>query len=365
MTKQLYRATIAFLGLGAIAGFLVNLLYFHVGINLLTQPSFPNLFLVITLITLVGGCLILRYFYQQHYWVAYTTGLFYTFISFSRAIQVYIQLVPFTRSLESYYIPVFFLEISCSILYAASLILSQTGKQPWLKAAGGYFLLLKLVTLAMLIWSLQAHPIQMSPILEKTDQWVSLIGCFLPVLFIRHFWQQQVNFIGTGSTLPAWQETLADASLFMAIGAFLFLGVSIFGEGVRASQPSPKAKQLTQLLEVRVYRNQQGDSLQYRLLKPLAYDSTRKYPLLVSLHGGAGYGIDNIRQLDNWEIQQLSKPENRKKYPAFVFAPQCPRGASWGGLPRLSSMDTLVFEAMKTLEQEFSIDTARRYVAGG
>jgi predicted peptidase len=60
----------------------------------------------------------------------------------------------------------------------------------------------------------------------------------------------------------------------------------------------------------------------------------------------------------------LSKSENRKRYPAFLFVPQAPPGILWGGIPNVPSIDSLVFEAMRSLEEEFEIDEKRRYVAG-
>ena len=150
----------------------------------------------------------------------------------------------------------------------------------------------------------------------------------------------------------------------MGVAAFLFLGVSLFGEGMRAIRPQPEAIQQARVFEAHTFTDRRGDTLLYRLLKPEGYEATQRYPLLVSLHGGAGYGTDNIRQLASWEIQQLTEPKNRKKYPAFILAPQCPRGASWGGLPHLVARDKIVFELLDTLEAEFSIDSNRRYVAG-
>ena len=85
----------------------------------------------------------------------------------------------------------------------------------------------------------------------------------------------------------------------------------------------------------------------------------------VALHGGAGFGTDNVIQVDgSWTAQLLAKPENREKYPSFVFVPQCPPGSSWGLVPNIPVVDDLVFEAIKALEAEFAIDKSRRYVMG-
>jgi predicted peptidase len=102
-------------------------------------------------------------------------------------------------------------------------------------------------------------------------------------------------------------------------------------------------------------------------MKPLDYDPQKKYPLVVCLHGGTwGLPPDAIRHVEVPEPSViLSNQENRKKYSAFLFVPQCPPGASWGGVPGYPAADSLVFETMQALEEEFRIDEKRRYVAGG
>jgi predicted peptidase len=131
------------------------------------------------------------------------------------------------------------------------------------------------------------------------------------------------------------------------------------------SHISPQTKALAEPFEARSYEDGEGNSLLYRLLKPLDYDPAKKYPMVVCLHGGAGWGTDNYRQFEgSLFARMLSKAENRKKYPAFLFVPQCPPGFSWGGLPRHPPIDSLVLETITALEHEFAIDENRLYVAG-
>lgn len=55
----------------------------------------------------------------------------------------------------------------------------------------------------------------------------------------------------------------------------------------------------------------------------------------------------------------------RKHYPAFLFAPYCRPGSGWGGVPPYPTVDTLVFDAILALEDEFrAIDKNRRHVTG-
>jgi predicted peptidase len=123
-----------------------------------------------------------------------------------------------------------------------------------------------------------------------------------------------------------------------------------------------RAQGLAQLYEARTFVHSKGQKLLYRLLKPIDYDPEKKYPLVIILHHGGLHGDDNVRQITTHPAPLLST--HRTKYPAFLFVPQCPKGACWGGIPPLPSVALLVFEAISALEKEFKIDTTRRYVTG-
>ena len=149
----------------------------------------------------------------------------------------------------------------------------------------------------------------------------------------------------------------------LALGATLFFGFRISLQGYEATHVSASVRTLANQFDARTYVSSNGEKLSYRLLRPLNYDSTQKYPLVVSLHGGAGYGTDNMRQIEGID-RMLASDSIRKKYPAFLFVPQIPLGTSWGGVPGLIAKDSLVFEAMMALEKEFNIDPKKRYVMG-
>jgi predicted peptidase len=115
--------------------------------------------------------------------------------------------------------------------------------------------------------------------------------------------------------------------------------------------------------EDRIFVGKAGDTLRYFLMKPLNYDSTISYPIVTCLHGG---GIAKGDQIDIAEPAPfLTESPNRKKFPAFIFVPQVTAGRSWGWLPGVSGMDSLVFGALGALQLEFNLDAARYYIAGG
>ena len=71
-----------------------------------------------------------------------------------------------------------------------------------------------------------------------------------------------------------------------------------------------------QLYEPSVFKG-----MPYKLMKPVNFNTSKKYPIIISLHGAGGKGSDNKKQLKDWN-KQLAQENIRKDYPAYVFAPQ-------------------------------------------
>ena len=125
--------------------------------------------------------------------------------------------------------------------------------------------------------------------------------------------------------------------------------------------------------EARVFTAPDGAKLGYRLLAPQNYDKAQKYPLVVFLHGAGERGDDNAAQLKHG-APVFAKPENREKYPAFVFAPQCPKDQTWSAVKGWTDAESfqsepkpamkLVLGAIDALAKEVSIDPDRLYITG-
>ena len=116
-----------------------------------------------------------------------------------------------------------------------------------------------------------------------------------------------------------------------------------------------RAEQMKALFEEKTFVGSKGDSLNYLLLKPLDFDSTKEYPVVISLPY-AGYEAS--------AALILSENVNRIKYPSYIFVPFCPDGEGWGGVPNTPVIDQLVFEALEALDQDENIDPKRRYITG-
>ena len=121
----------------------------------------------------------------------------------------------------------------------------------------------------------------------------------------------------------------------------------------------------------RIHTNAAGRTLPYRLLLPKHYDPAQTYPVILYLHGAAGRGEDNAKQLD-WGPLLFLDPAVRDKYEFFLVAPQCPRSAGWmetalgnpAGVRESEALRLALELVADVLPKEFRIDPKRRYLTG-
>ena len=74
----------------------------------------------------------------------------------------------------------------------------------------------------------------------------------------------------------------------------------------------------------------EGKVLPYRIMFPENYDRSKKYPLILVLHGAGERGKDNVKQLVHGS-KLFAADSNRKNFAAIVVFPQCPRRIVLGG----------------------------------
>lgn len=137
----------------------------------------------------------------------------------------------------------------------------------------------------------------------------------------------------------------------------------------RAQDPAPLAGRF----EARVFTNEQGGTLPYRLLRPDGYDPARAYPLVIFLHGAGERGSNNVAQLKHG-LRRFAAPDLQARHPCFVLAPQVPLNQKWSNtdwsapqsrLPDQPS-DSLqrTLAAVAALQREFNLDADRFYLTG-
>ncbi|WP_175517055.1 carboxylesterase family protein [Planctomicrobium piriforme] len=125
--------------------------------------------------------------------------------------------------------------------------------------------------------------------------------------------------------------------------------------------------------ESHVFQVPNGQSLPYRLLRPVTVEPGKKYPLILFLHGAGERGTDNVAQLKH-VAQELATPEMQKRHPAFVIAPQCPTGKQWVDTPWTADSHTMPEQPSETLaltiallaqqREQLPIDPDRIYLVG-
>lgn len=118
-----------------------------------------------------------------------------------------------------------------------------------------------------------------------------------------------------------------------------------------------------------LYQNSRGQTIPYRLFIPQASKKQKKHPLVLWLHGGAGRGNDNLKQISGGNTigsHVWTLPENQFKNPCFVVAPQCPANELWATLDiaKPTAQLQLVLELLQNLQITFRVDAQRLYVVG-
>ncbi|HZY81928.1 MAG TPA: prolyl oligopeptidase family serine peptidase [Cyclobacteriaceae bacterium] len=122
-----------------------------------------------------------------------------------------------------------------------------------------------------------------------------------------------------------------------------------------------------------------NDTLRYRLLLPENYDKSKKYPLVLFLHGGGERGNDNEKQLLHC-LPRFLEPANRKNLQCIVIAPQCPLADSWNSAktnrevtPPVREFDytkpapkalQMAIDATKSIIKEGSVDKKKVVIVG-
>jgi len=122
------------------------------------------------------------------------------------------------------------------------------------------------------------------------------------------------------------------------------------------------------------YKNSKNEILNYRVLYP-DYDTIRKYPLVIFLHGSGERGNDNKAQL-KWGVMNFATDRAMVLHPAFIIAPQCPKNKTWSNVDnylsnsavRLKATPSKPMALLMELVHEFiknnRVDTNRIYITG-
>ncbi len=310
-----------------------------------------------------GVCLIL-YYWHRRYLACFWSFLAVPVMQIIHAIVTY-EIIR-THEISALFIAATFGLILAEFVHALCILLSRTRARIWLRIAGVYSLLHSLALVFIFSRAFVSLGDRVNGSLERLDQWIGLASALIPFFFL-------LNYISERREAERTEDDTAAGyvgyTFLVAITCFVIFSPKLIAQSIAASKDmhgiSEWAKEVAKPFDARVFVNERGDTLRYRLLIPSQYDSLKKYAIVIGLHGSSGCGTDNARQIaTTLPALWFSEPMNRIRYPAFIFVPQCPEHWCWGGIEKVPAVDSLVIEAMAAIEKEFSIDPSRRYLSG-
>jgi predicted peptidase len=111
--------------------------------------------------------------------------------------------------------------------------------------------------------------------------------------------------------------------------AMSICSILLAGEA-RAQAPATNTKKKAEVDQrlLKLYEAREFQGMPYRLMKPVDRAPETSYPLIVTLHGAAGRGNDNLKSIQAPCISIMARDELRREHPCFVLAPQSDRGWS-------------------------------------
>ncbi|WP_240543703.1 hypothetical protein [Spirosoma foliorum] len=328
MTKEFYQSVCFSLGLTLAVGLFQSWLHFQRGVDLYRLASFRSWFLVGDVIGLITAVLLLIYYHHKQYKATFWAGMLATVVS--SVVLVYLLVATLYPILGQYYKGAILLGIITYLVYGATLVLSRASNRPWLKRTGILLVLVYGAQLVVLVWFMNAPPYPPNTKLDLIQQWLFLPERVVPVLLLLNFIDElrRSASLTVPTSLSPGLLTAKGMTVILAICSVV-LGIQLLGDNYNHTHASAREIALAQPFEQGKYISPQGDTLLYRLLKPLYYDPSKRYPLVIGLPYSCR--LDNIRQIDACPMAKwLATDENRKKYPAFVLVPRCPPYSGWG-----------------------------------
>lgn len=112
----------------------------------------------------------------------------------------------------------------------------------------------------------------------------------------------------------------------------------------------------------------------YRVFIPSQQVKGQTYPLVLCFHGAKGRGTENEAR-GSLAYEVLTSEDIQEKHPAFIIAPQCPKGKRWVNqnwsdgaydsekVP-ISEEMTMALSIVDQMMAELPIDRSRIYVTG-
>ncbi|GGM83999.1 hypothetical protein GCM10010967_14750 [Dyadobacter beijingensis] len=362
LSKDFYSFLIFFSSVSCIIALIQSVALVVIGSQMIGLQSFDSWMWLVLCVIAVTNVAFIRYLAHVGYrWTAYacaasSLAVFFQYtLILDRELRVFYQ---------EHYHAVASILFGSALLWGLSLTFTKASEKRWLRLSGSLTIIIAISLATLFFLYFQTGEGSTKLLIDKTSRWVSLFGVLPSVCLIIHFYQENEQLSPTGHARAHTFPALLKLAAFVGL---LFFGFRFSVEAVGYSMPyKPSANDLrrSKLVDAYHFVDKSGDSLHYRLLKPVDYDSTRQYPLIVCLHHGGAHGKDNMQQLSADPAPFLMELPTRTKYPAFIFMPQSPKGLGFSGAYGSASVDSLVFRTIRQLVGRLPIDRKRIYVMG-
>ncbi|HTE27074.1 carboxylesterase family protein [Flavitalea sp.] len=366
MSKIAYLFAIVFLSLVFVADLIQYGFWSQMGPEVITMQSYLFWVTLISVTWLIAFSFVLRYFFLKGWKLVFLSA----FVGWALIIVLstfqYIRIVEVQMQPKAHDNAVLICYRLCITIVGVGIMIASKKHETALKWSGFLMALTSLLLLLLFISAMMGRSTPIENHITSTIHLLStIVGLLLIWIFITEMRKQsfptQISGLQKNTLLVT--GTIAIVLIASVIGAASEVAKEIGWSKKWKTQGPALARSRSVLFEERTFVGPAGDTLRYFLMKPLNYDSAYRYPIVTCLHGGA------IAKGENIEIPEpapfLMDSLNRKKFPAFIFIPQVAAGHSWGWLPGVPGMDSLVFGALAALQLEFSLDIDRYYIAGG
>jgi predicted peptidase len=101
-----------------------------------------------------------------------------------------------------------------------------------------------------------------------------------------------------------------------------------------------------------------GTVYRYQVFVPSDWTRTKKWPIILFLHGAGERGDDGLKQTEVGIGRAIRL--DRSRFPAIVVMPQCRKDIRW----RDSAMEDVAMAALAQAQKEFHGDAQRTYLTG-
>lgn len=362
MSKKFYYFTISFLALTFLQDVVLMIVEYEAGNKIYLLPSYLPSFILGAVVRVTGLLALQQYYRSRGYSLAFLASWLYVFTNV--VLECIVVGILTGSKLEGWYFVSAGAIFGVSFLLGLSLWISKSRERRWLKYAGMALSVIGSVQLVVLFLFLNFAGYQGKFILERINFGLGWISAFVPWFYILDLvreWKKTPDEVPVKSGKKLF-AVLSGVSIILLV-LTVFLGWKLNTERFIPPRPqviSQRAEAIASRFERRSFVNSEGDTLLYRLFKPVNYDPGRKYPLVLCLHHGGAHGNDNVVQVEGSYAPFLSDYNNRINYPAILLVPQCPNQMAWWS----REIDLSIIELIGALEKEWNVDTRRRYVLG-